>query len=114
MNFQRRRGTMRRHLVIILSLLGLLTLTARGNQFKFPVKSNSVRFAAIGDMGTGGAAQYEVAQQMIAARQTFPLWSVTDPAPSLVELALTPSRVVRKLRRRQAADRTSPRDLVTP
>ena len=72
MNFQRRRGTMRRHLVIILSLLGLLTLTARGNQFKFPVKSNSVRFAAIGDMGTGGAAQYEVAQQMIAARQTFP------------------------------------------
>ena len=50
----------------------------------------------------------------LAARQTFPIWSVTDPAPSLVELALTPSRVVRKLRRRQAGDRTSPRDLVTP
>jgi predicted ATP-grasp superfamily ATP-dependent carboligase len=50
----------------------------------------------------------------LAARQTFPIWSATDPAPSLVELALTPSRVVRKLRRRQAADRPNSRDLVAP
>ncbi|MGH9729988.1 MAG: metallophosphoesterase family protein [Candidatus Acidiferrales bacterium] len=72
MNFQRRRETVRKQLVFILSLLGLLGLTARANQFKFPLKSDSVRFAAIGDMGTGGAAQYEVARQMMAVRQTFP------------------------------------------
>ena len=30
-----------------------------------PLKSGSVRFAAIGDMGTGQPAQYEVAQRML-------------------------------------------------
>jgi 3',5'-cyclic AMP phosphodiesterase CpdA len=32
----------------------------------------SLKFAVIGDNGTGAAPQYEVAQQMIAARATFP------------------------------------------
>jgi predicted phosphodiesterase len=42
------------------------------DEFKFPLKSDSVRFAAIGDMGTGEQPQYEVAQQMLKTRQTFP------------------------------------------
>jgi len=42
------------------------------DEVKFPLKSNSVRFAAIGDMGTGGRPQYEVAEQMLKTRQTFP------------------------------------------
>src|SRR3954468_14723214 len=37
-----------------------------------PVKSDSVRFAAIGDMGTGEAPQYEVAQRMMQFREKFP------------------------------------------
>jgi len=45
---------------------------AHADQFKFPLKSNSVRFAAIGDMGTGEKPQYQIAQQMIGVRQTFP------------------------------------------
>ncbi len=45
---------------------------AHADQFKFPLKSNSVRFAAIGDMGTGEKPQYQIAQQMISVRQIFP------------------------------------------
>ena len=63
---------MRRRLVLILSIFLLLAPSPRAGEFKLPLKSNSVRFAAIGDMGTGDAAQYEVAQRMAAARPDFP------------------------------------------
>jgi hypothetical protein len=63
---------MRRRLILFLSFVLLLTPSLRAGDFKFPLKSNSVRFAAIGDMGTGDASQYEVAQRMVAARQDFP------------------------------------------
>jgi 3',5'-cyclic AMP phosphodiesterase CpdA len=45
---------------------------ANADQFKFPLKPNSVRFAAIGDMGTGEKPQYQTAQQMTSVRQIFP------------------------------------------
>jgi 3',5'-cyclic AMP phosphodiesterase CpdA len=45
---------------------------AHADQFRFPLKSNSVRFAAIGDMGTGEKPQHQIAQQMISVRQSFP------------------------------------------
>jgi predicted phosphodiesterase len=41
-------------------------------EFKFPLTPESVRFAAIGDMGTGNAAQYQTAQKLIDSRVTFP------------------------------------------
>jgi predicted phosphodiesterase len=63
---------MRRRLFLILILASTFLLLAHAGQFKFPLKSNSVRFAAIGDMGTGDAPQYQVAQRMVGARQTFP------------------------------------------
>ena len=63
---------MRRRAFLFLILAILLTPSLPADQFKFPLKSNSVRFAAIGDMGTGDAMQYEVAQRMLAARQAFP------------------------------------------
>jgi predicted phosphodiesterase len=66
---------MRRRNFLILLLLGVLTLVlpnVGADDFKFPLKNNSVRFAAIGDMGTGEPPQYEVAQQMVKARQVFP------------------------------------------
>jgi len=57
----------RKRLILILSLVSAFLLIARAVQFKFPLKSDSVRFAIIGDMGTGEAPQYEVAQRMINA-----------------------------------------------
>jgi 3',5'-cyclic AMP phosphodiesterase CpdA len=62
---------MRRRTFLFLSILALLTAGLGADEFKFPLKSDSVRFAAIGDMGTGEPPQYEVAQQMLKARQTF-------------------------------------------
>ena len=63
---------MRKLRVLIFSLASVVLVAARADDFKFPLKSNSVRFAAIGDMGTGDAGQYETAQRMTTARQTFP------------------------------------------
>lgn len=66
---------MRRRNFLFLFLLGVLSIVLPGmgaDQFKFPLTSGSVRFAAIGDMGTGLQPQYEVAQQMLKTHQTFP------------------------------------------
>jgi len=63
---------MRRCIFLFLGILTLLTVGLVADEFKFPIKADSVRFAAIGDMGTGEPPQYEVAQQMLKARQTFP------------------------------------------
>ncbi len=37
-----------------------------------PLQKDSIRFAVIGDTGTGGAEQYRLAQQMIAVHSKFP------------------------------------------
>ena len=48
------------------------TAVLRADDFHFPLKKDSVRFAAIGDMGTGDAAQYETAAEMTKVRAAFP------------------------------------------
>jgi predicted phosphodiesterase len=63
---------MQRRGFLFLSILTVLTAVLLADEFKFPLKSDSVRFAAIGDMGTGEPPQYEVAQLMLKVRQTFP------------------------------------------
>lgn len=63
---------MRRRVFLLLSLFTLVVAGTGADDFKFPLKSNSVRFAAIGDMGTGEPPQYETAQRMLEAWQTFP------------------------------------------
>lgn len=66
---------MRRLNFLFLFLLGLFSIVMPGmalDEFKFPLKSDSVRFAAIGDMGTGEQPQYQVAVQMMKSRGTFP------------------------------------------
>src|SRR5512141_599821 len=63
---------MRRRSFLFLSILTVLTAVLLADEFKFPLKPDSVRFAAIGDMGTGEPPQYEVAQLMLKVRQTFP------------------------------------------
>jgi 3',5'-cyclic AMP phosphodiesterase CpdA len=60
----------RNFLSVLLVLLFVNPLLA--DDFKFPLKSNSVRFAAIGDMGTGESPEYEVGQRMAAVRGQFP------------------------------------------
>jgi hypothetical protein len=37
-----------------------------------PIQENSIRFAVIGDTGTGGVEQHRLAQQLIAAHSRFP------------------------------------------
>jgi 3',5'-cyclic AMP phosphodiesterase CpdA len=39
---------------------------------QLPMKKDSVRFAAIGDNGTGGRAEYEIADKLTATHQRFP------------------------------------------
>jgi predicted phosphodiesterase len=63
---------MRRPHIFILAFLTLIVFCVRADEFKFPLKMGSVRFAAIGDMGTGEAPQYEVAERMNTERQQFP------------------------------------------
>jgi 3',5'-cyclic AMP phosphodiesterase CpdA len=68
---------MRRRIFLLVSILAVSMAVLGADEFKFPLKPDSVRFAAIGDMGTGEPPQYETAQQMVKARQTFPFDFVT-------------------------------------
>jgi predicted MPP superfamily phosphohydrolase len=63
---------MRRLISLLFLLLTGLLLPLKAQQLTLPAKPDSVRFAAIGDMGTGESPQYEVARQMAAYRQMFP------------------------------------------
>jgi predicted phosphodiesterase len=66
---------MRRRGVLSLSLLAVVTLVVsaeRGDDFAFPLQGNSVRLAVIGDFGTGGQPQLDVARQMVKSRAVFP------------------------------------------
>ena len=55
-------------IVAVLSLAGPLW----PQNSTLPLKAGSVRFAVIGDMGTGESAQYEVAEAMTRLHQKFP------------------------------------------
>ena len=52
--------------------LAAIGLSLCAQELTLPLKPDSVRFAVIGDMGTGKKPQYEVAEQMIMTRQKFP------------------------------------------
>jgi 3',5'-cyclic AMP phosphodiesterase CpdA len=66
---------MRRYAVLSLTLSALVTLVlSAGGQTNvaFPLQAKSVRFAAIGDMGTADQFQIATAQQMVKSRAAFP------------------------------------------
>jgi len=64
---------MRRRTFLFLAFLSRQALLSlRAQDVTLPGKPGSVRFAAIGDMGTGEPAQYEVAKQMLQVHQKFP------------------------------------------
>jgi len=60
--------------LLALFLIGLATVVSAASQVtRAPdAESASVKFAVIGDNGTGKTPQYEVGTQLAAARQTFP------------------------------------------
>jgi DNA repair exonuclease SbcCD nuclease subunit len=53
-------------------LAALLTLGAAAGLASLPNKAGTVKFAVIGDTGTGGSEQLKVAKQLTAARLQFP------------------------------------------
>ena len=63
---------MRRPVFIYCIALAAISLSLYSQQPALPLKPDSVRFAVIGDMGTGEKPQYETAVTMIGARRQFP------------------------------------------
>jgi hypothetical protein len=62
----------RRASVLLIVLLGLWLATPAAQDLALPVKPNSVRFAVIGDTGSGDPQQYDIGKQMAAYYQKFP------------------------------------------
>ena len=62
---------MRRLLVTVIVIVWVASSAAQ-QQFVFPLRANSVRFAVLGDSGTGDAAQYAVGKVMAEYRAKFP------------------------------------------
>lgn len=62
----------RRHLLTVLLALVLLWSGSAAQDLALPNRPDSLKFAAIGDMGTGEKPQYEVAQQMVNVHAKFP------------------------------------------
>ena len=54
------------------TLLAVLTLGLAAAQVSLPNKAGTVKFAVIGDTGTGGSQQMKVAKQLTATRAQFP------------------------------------------
>jgi len=63
---------MRRSLLFVLMLLTLAVPPLVGQDLTLPLKSGSVKFAVIGDTGTGDKHQLAVAKQLAATRARFP------------------------------------------
>jgi 3',5'-cyclic AMP phosphodiesterase CpdA len=68
---------MRRAASISVVLLTALALSLHAPDLALPLKPDSVRFAVIGDMGTGKKPQYELAAMMVEYRRKFPFEFVT-------------------------------------
>ena len=62
----------RRSSVLLLALLSLLTAGVFAQDIVLPNKPTSLRFAVIGDSGTGDANQYRLAKVFTGIRQKFP------------------------------------------
>src|SRR5437764_11467169 len=61
---------LRRYFIFCIALIAA-SLPLYGQGPVPPQKPASVRFVAIGDMGTGELPQFEIAEKMNASRQTF-------------------------------------------
>jgi hypothetical protein len=61
-----------RSVVSLSALIAALSTLAAAQQTTLPTKDGSVKFAVLGDAGTGGSAQRKIAERLIASRSTFP------------------------------------------
>lgn len=59
-------------MALVLLLLLALAPAAPGQQVLLPGAPDSLKFAVIGDSGTGGKAQYQVAEQLARYQKVFP------------------------------------------
>jgi len=62
---------MRRYLALVLLVTGLVA-PGLAQQLQLPNRSGTVKFAVLGDTGTGTKSQYAVGKRAAAARATFP------------------------------------------
>jgi 3',5'-cyclic AMP phosphodiesterase CpdA len=60
----------RRHFISFIALAAI-TVSLSGQELTLPLTPGSVRFAVIGDSGTGDPPQYQLAEEMIGARKLF-------------------------------------------
>jgi 3',5'-cyclic AMP phosphodiesterase CpdA len=63
---------MRKGNLIFVLAVGMAVAVANGQDIQLPLKKDSVKFAVIGDNGTGNKREYEVADKLAAAHQKFP------------------------------------------
>jgi 3',5'-cyclic AMP phosphodiesterase CpdA len=63
---------MRRLLLALCVLISVSSPQFAAQRGQLPSRPNSLKFAVIGDTGTGGRQQFEIGQQMAAARARFP------------------------------------------
>ena len=61
-----------RTLVLVLAVAAASAVPSAARPAPLPNRSGSLKFAAIGDNGTGDSPQYEVAEQMARLHATFP------------------------------------------
>ena len=61
-----------RRAVVLLAVLLVTSRLAPAQNGPLPARTESLKFAVIGDNGTGDKPQYDVGQQMAAARARFP------------------------------------------
>src|SRR5215831_9008086 len=71
-----RRSMLRRLATLLLGLLIVGAAAPTQRLAALPARAESVKFAVIGDTGTGDRSQYEVGQQMAAVRGRFPFDTV--------------------------------------
>jgi 3',5'-cyclic AMP phosphodiesterase CpdA len=63
---------MRARAVAIVLVVSTVAWVRAGTDVELPRAADSLKFAVIGDNGTGEQPQYEVARQMVSARGSFP------------------------------------------
>jgi predicted phosphodiesterase len=61
----------RKPFAVVLGTVALIA-SAQAQKTTLPMKEGSVRFAVIGDSGTGGSSQRKIADRLAASRGTFP------------------------------------------
>jgi hypothetical protein len=61
-----------RRFAIFIACLGATSLAVAAHEAGLRVTADSLRFAVVGDNGTGETPQYDVGRQMVIARQRFP------------------------------------------